>query len=106
MLRIRRLTVVAVLLLTARTASADGPVLAHHYDPPPSYSPFRYWLPGLARCYDRHCGAKLNVYPPDRHPEIVPFCVILGYPHPAVDPAATLIERPKPPPESRFRYGP
>ena len=105
MIRIRRLMAVAVVLLAARAASADGLDLHHGYDPP-SYCPFRYWTPRLARCYDQKCGPKLNVYAPDRHPEIVPYCIILGFPQPAVPPAATLIERPTPPATSKFRYGP
>ena len=72
--------------------------------PPPSYSPLRYWTPGLARLHDDCHGPKLNVYAPDRHPEIPPTVTILKFPCPAALPGATIIEPPTPPPTSRFRY--
>jgi hypothetical protein len=107
--RIRRLTVAALVLaaalVPARPASAGQlwDWLCDHC-PPPSYSPFRLWAPRAARVSDRVHGPKLDVYPPDRHPEIPPTFTILKYSCPAVDPAATLIEPPTPPATSRFRY--
>jgi len=100
-----RMLLVALVLVAVRTANADDPIPGH-YDPPPSYCVFRYWTPRLARCYDQCYGPKLSVFAPNRHPEIEPYCIILRYPHPAVGPPATIIDPPKPPPTSRFRYGP
>ncbi len=99
------LTVAAALLPTC-TARA-GPLLdwlGHRYDPPPSYSPLRYWAPAVARVGDNHHGPRLNVYAPDRHPEITPSTIILEFAHPAVPASATLIEPPPAPATSRFRY--
>jgi hypothetical protein len=109
MVRIRRLTV-AALVLAAVLAPARPARAGQLWDwlcgscPPPSYSPARLWAPRLARVSDRVHGPKVDVYPPDRHPEVPPDFIILKYPCPAVEPAATLIERPTPPATSRFRY--
>ena len=110
MARIRRLTVAGMVLaaglLAASTASA-GPLVGwftHEDSPPPSYSPFRYWTPRAARVSDKIHGPRLSVYAPDRHPEIAPDYVIIKFPHPAADPASTIIEPPTPPVTSRFRY--
>jgi hypothetical protein len=100
MVRIRWLTVAALVLaaglVPARTAHAGALWDWLHDCPLPSYSPFRYWAPGLARVNDRVHGPKLSVYPPDRHPEVPPTFRILEFRCPAVDPAATLIEPPSP----------
>ena len=48
--------------------------------------------------------AALSVYAPDRHPEIPPTYTTLRFTHPAVYPAATLIEPPTAPATSRFKY--
>jgi hypothetical protein len=102
---IAALTAVAGVL-SASTASAGpladwfGPAAA----PGTSYSPFRFWAPGAARVVDDLHGPKLDVYAPDRHPEIPPTYVVLQFPRPAVDPAATIIEPPAPPATSRFKY--
>jgi hypothetical protein len=93
-------------LLASSTATA-GPLkdwLCPSDCPPPSYSPFRYWAPRGALLYDECHGPKLDVYAPDRHPEIPPNYNILQYSCPAVDPAATLIPVPTAPATSRFRY--
>jgi hypothetical protein len=111
MVRIHWLSVAALIvfagLAPARKANA-GPIkdwLCPGGDcPSPSYSPFRYWAPRLARVHDATHGPRLSVYAPDRHPEISPTFTILRFPCPAVDPAATLIEPPTPPASSRFRY--
>src|SRR5947209_1703432 len=108
MVRIRRLTIGALLLIAgiANTASA-GPFLnwlAPGDGQPTSYSPLRFWAPGAARVSDQIHGPKLSVYAPDRHPEIPPTYTILTFPCPAVPPGATIIEPPTPPPESRFKY--
>jgi hypothetical protein len=108
MVRMGRLTAAMVLvtvLVSARAATA-GPLdfFCHGDCPRPSYSPLRYWVPGLARLHDDCRGPKLNVYPPDRHPEIPPNVTILKFPCPAVAPGATIIEPPTPPATSRFRY--
>jgi hypothetical protein len=110
MARIRRLTVAALLLagglVPANPASA-GPI-ADWFGcgdcPPPSYSPFRYWAPRLARFHDCLHGPCLPVYAVNLHPEITPSCYILKYPCPAAAPAETLIPTPTPPATSRFRY--
>src|SRR5262245_56303429 len=108
MVRVRRLAaglVLAGALLTAGPASA-GPL----WDwlcgpcPRPSYSPARYLAPQLARVHDCIHGPKVNVQPPDRHPEIPPDWVILGFPCPAAYPTETFIPRPTPPATSRFQY--
>ena len=110
MIRIRRCLVAALVLVaglvSARTAKA-GPLLdwlCCSDCPRPSYSPFRYWTPGLARVHDCIHGPRLSVYAPDRHPEITPTTLVLPFPCPAADPADTIIERPTPPRESAFRY--
>ena len=96
---------VAAVLLGAGTASA-GPL----WDwlcgdcPPGSYSPWRYWTPGLARINDHCHGPMISTYAPNRHPEIPADYVILSYPCPPVPPGATLIPVPTPPPESKFEY--
>jgi hypothetical protein len=110
MMRMRSLTlaalVLAVGLVTASTASA-GPIMDWLFPddgPTPSYSPLRYWAPAVGRVHDNHSGPKLDVYAPDRHPEIAPNYTILKFPCPPVTPEATIIEPPTPPAESRLRY--
>jgi hypothetical protein len=110
MRRMHQLTVAALLLagglVPARAASA-GP-LASWFGcgdcPPPSYSPFRYWTPALARLHDCFHGPSLSMYAPERHPEVPPSAYILQYPCPPVPPAETLIPTPTPPETSRFQY--
>jgi hypothetical protein len=102
MLRIRWLAVALVLVVglgIANPASA-GPLkdwFCHGDCPPPDYSPFRYWVPWVARCFDKKHGPHLSVYAPDRHPEIPPTYAILTFRCPAVPPEATLIPVPTPP---------
>ena len=110
MVRIRRLTVAALVLasglLPASVANA-GPIIEWLFPgagQDNSYSAARYWTPGAARVVDHFHGPRLSVYPPDRHPEIPPGHIFLQYPRPAVDAAATIIEPPTPPATSRFRY--
>jgi hypothetical protein len=109
MLRIRRLTVAALLLIggvvVPNTASA-GP-LKDFFTPADgqsSYSPFRFWAPRVAKAHDDVHGPQLSVEAPDRHPEIAPTFTILRFASPAVDPAATLFQPPSAPATSRFRY--
>src|SRR5260370_39875000 len=93
-------------LLSARAASA-GPVMDWIFPAAgagSSYSPFRYWAPGPARVRDDIHGPKIDVYAPDRHPEIPPTYIVLQFDHPAVTPAATTIQPPTPPATSRFKY--
>jgi hypothetical protein len=94
----------AALLLAPASAKA-GPLLdwLHHTCPRPTYSPFRYWAPGGAYIYDCVHGPRLSVYATNLHPEIPPSFIILKYPCPPADPAATLIPVPTPPPESKSR---
>jgi hypothetical protein len=106
----RRLAVAALVLVagvwSANSAKA-GPLMDWLFPddgPSPSYSPLRYWAPALGRVNDKVHGPKLSVYAPDRHPEVPPTFTIRNFPHPAVDPAATIIEPPTPPESSRFRY--
>ena len=109
MVRIQRRMLALIVLLavvaTASTANA-GPFgwLFPSESQPNSYSPVRYWAPGAARFSDDVHGPRINVYAPDRHPEIPPTYNNLRFPCPAVDPAATLIERASPPATSKFRY--
>src|SRR5436190_7631004 len=98
MLRIRQLAVTALVLaaglVLGNTADA-GPLkdwFYHRDCPPPDYSPFRYWVPGAARVHDKVHGPHLDVYAPDRHPEIPPTYITLTFPCPPVEPAGTLIE--------------
>jgi hypothetical protein len=110
MVRVHRLLLAAFVLaagLVSATPANAGPLRDwfHPEDAPsPSYSPFRYWTPRLARVNDAAHGPSLNVYAPDRHPEIPPTYTILKFTRPAIDPAATLIEPPSAPASSRFRY--
>jgi hypothetical protein len=110
MVRIRRLTVAALVVfagLLPPSAARAGPLkdwLCPGDCPPPSYSPFRYWAPRAARCNDDLHGPKLDVYAPDRHPEIPPTYNTLRFSCPAVEPGSTLFEPPSAPATSRFRY--
>jgi hypothetical protein len=110
MFQFRRLTLAALVLvaeLVFTGTACAGPLkdwLFPAEAPSPSYSPLHYWAPALERVNDKVHGPKLNVYSPDRHPEIPPTFTILRFSHPAADPAATLIEPPTPPATSRFRY--
>jgi hypothetical protein len=110
MVRIRRFVVAVVVVVgglgSARTATAGSLLdwLGCGPCPPPSYSPCRYWAPGLARVKDCIHGPRLSVYAPDRHPEIPPTFLNIPFPCPAADPAETIIERPTPPASSAFRY--
>jgi hypothetical protein len=107
----RRGLALAVIVLIAGLVCANGASAGPVLDwfgcgdcPPPEYSPFRYWTPGLARVNDKCHGPWLSVQPPNRHPEITPTYAIIKYPCPAVDPVGTIITPPTPPPDSRFRY--
>ncbi len=71
---------------------------------PEYYSPARYWTPGLAAVHDCLHGPRLDVHAPDRYPDMPAGTVILSYPCPPVDPAATVIPVPTPPADSKFRY--
>src|SRR5262245_42182867 len=110
MIRMRQCLMAAVVLLAglvpAGTAKA-GPLLewlGFDHFPPPSYSPCHYWAPTAVRVKDCLHGVRLNVYAPDRHPEIKPTYAVLPFPCQTANPAATIIERPTPPAESAFRY--
>ena len=110
MVRFRRLTVVALVLVAAlcfaRPASA-GPVLDWLFPddgPAPTYSPLRCWAPRLGRINDDAHGPKLSIYATNLHPEIQPNYTILSFPCPPVLPAATIIPTPTPPATSRFKY--
>jgi hypothetical protein len=108
MLRVRRFVLAALAvaagLLLPRPASAESLKEWLFPQSDTSYSAFRYWTPGLARVHDDCHGPRLNPYAPDRHPEITPTYIILKFPCPAVDAAATIIEPPTPPATSRFKY--
>jgi hypothetical protein len=96
---------VASGFLGANTAAA-GPILTWlglGNDPPPSYSPAHFWMPGATRLADDLCGPRAAMYAPDRHPEIPPTCTFIRSPISPVSPEATLIERPSPPATSRAR---
>ncbi len=72
-------------------------------NPPSSYSPMRHGQPNVARVNDHIHGPKLNVYSPDRHPEVPPTSAIIRYPSAIASPADTIYERPVPPPTSGAR---
>ena len=95
----------AMLMLTASSANA-GPILnwlGLGDDPPPSYSPARFWAPALAKLNDNIHGPRTAVYPPDRHPEIPPTHAILNYPTAIALPRDTINARPTPPASSGAR---
>jgi hypothetical protein len=108
MVRTRRRPLAMVVLVAAlagASSASAGPFgwIFPNESQPNSYTPWYTWAPRAERVHDLH-GPKLDVYPPDRHPEITPEYNILRFPCPAVDPAATLIERASPPASSKFRY--
>jgi hypothetical protein len=72
--------------------------------PPPTYSCIHYWGPTVSRIHDCLHGPKINVYAPDRHPEITPTIMILKFPCPPVVPEVTLFPIPTAPATSRFLY--
>jgi hypothetical protein len=99
----RKMEIWAILFTSAfvctGTANA-GPILTWlglGNDPPPSYSPAHFWAPGATKLYADIHGPRINVYPPDRHPEISPTHTILQYPTSIALPAETIIKRPTPP---------
>jgi hypothetical protein len=63
----------------------------------PGYSPFRYWLPGFARIHDNLHGPRIDCYPPNRHPEIVPTLAVLKFPCPSAEGSITVFTPPTPP---------
>jgi hypothetical protein len=107
MARLRRLGLAGLVLVTGlvpATTARAGPLWNWlHGCPPPSYPPIRYWAPAVAHANDDIHGPKINVYAPDRHPEIPPAFEVLPYRCPPVAPALTLIDVPTPPPTSRAR---
>ena len=90
MLRIHRRSLSIIVLLaafaTASTANA-GPFdwFFPSESQPNSYTPFHYWTPRAERLKDDIHGPRIDVYAPDRHPEITPTYNILRFPRPAVD---------------------
>jgi hypothetical protein len=109
MVRIRTRALILIVLVAALacTSSAQAGPFGWFFpseSQPNSYTPLHYWTPALTRLHEYFHGPKLDVYPPDRHPEIPPTYTNLRYPCPAVDPAATLIQRAPPPPTSKFKY--
>ncbi len=110
MRRIRRLSllilVLGIGLVTVCPVHAEGlpewlfPSSGHDSD----YSSAHYWAPALSKAHDDHHGPRLDVYAPDRHPEIPETYIILEYCQPAVPAAATLIQVPSAPVTSRFKY--
>ena len=106
-IRSRRLALVVVLLSLATASSANaGPFgwIFPSESQPNSYSPINYDAPRLVRLKAYFHGPKVDVYPPDRHPEIPADYNILRFPCAAADASATLFERPSPPATSKFRY--
>jgi hypothetical protein len=93
-------------LLASAGAASAGPFgwIFPSESQPNSYSPLRYWAPRVERVHDIVHGPKIDVYAPDRHPEIPPTFSNLHFPCPTADPASTLIERAAPPATSKFRY--
>jgi hypothetical protein len=107
--RIHRFAVGAVVLAAGMLGNSDanaGPILTwlgFGDDPPPSYSPARFWAPGAARLKDDIHGPRIPVYAPDRHPEIPPTHAILKYPTSIALPKDTINKRPTPPATSEAR---
>jgi hypothetical protein len=94
-------------MLVPATKATAGPLtdwLLPDDGPEPSYSHLRYLAPALAHLHDNCHGPKLNIYPPDRHPEIPPTYTVLTFPCPPVAPGATIIPIPTPPATSKFKY--
>jgi hypothetical protein len=73
------------------------------YDAPSSYSPMHYWAPTVSQINDCVHGPRLNVYAPDRHPEIAPGHDILTFPTAVAAPADTIVTPPNPPATSTAR---
>ena len=103
MVRVRRFTVGAIVLATGMigaSAASAGPSLTwlgFGDDPPPSYSPARFWAPGAAKLNDDIHAPRMPVYAPDRHPEIPPTHAILKYPTSIALPKETINQRPTAP---------
>jgi hypothetical protein len=104
------LVALAAVLLSASAVSA-GPVWdwlcgndPHPCPPPAYYSKWRFWTPGLARIDDYCHGPKIDVYAPNRHPEIPVDYTVLPFSCPPVVPGATIIPVPTPPATSQFKY--
>ncbi len=94
-----------VLVVTASRASA-GPVLEWlglTENPRSSYPATRYWAPNVARFNDCVHGPRMDVYAPDRHPEITVGHDILACPSSVAAPAQTIIVPPTPPATSTAR---
>ncbi len=101
----KALFVAVVVFATASQASA-GPILEWlglTENPPSSYPATRYWAPYAARFNDCVHGGRLDVYAPDRHPEIATGNDILTFPSAVAAPAQTLIVPPTPPATSTAR---
>jgi len=83
--RMRICFAVAVLLLGLLTAQAA--VAAPGYDdcPGPCYSCKHYWTPQLWRIHSCLFCPKMNVYAPNRHPDIEPSFKAVRFKCPPVD---------------------
>lgn len=78
----------AALVASAR-AEAGGLGKPRANDcPPPSYSPWHYWTPGLYRIFQCRHGPHIDLHAPDRHPAIAPTYSITPFPCPPVDPVS------------------
>ncbi len=106
LIRQHLLPVVVVTLLASAGAASAGPFgwLFPSESQPNSYSPLRYWAPRAERVNDIVHGPKIDVYAPDRHPEIPRTFGSIYFPCAAADAASTLIQHPSPPATSKFRY--
>jgi hypothetical protein len=95
---------VALALAASASRASAGPImewLGLTENPPSSYPATRYWAPNVARFNDCVHGPRMDVYAPDRHPEITVGHDILAFPGAA--PAQTLIVPPTPPATSTAR---
>lgn len=72
--------------------------------PKSSYSCLHFWAPSLSRANDCIHGPKIDVYAPDRHPEVEPGVTVLRYHCPPAAPIATFVPVPTAPPTSVFKY--
>jgi hypothetical protein len=99
------IVVTASVLVATRPADA-GPILTwlgFGDDPPPVYSPARFWAPGAAKVHDDLFAPRVGVYPPNRHPEIPPTHDIKRYPTSIALPKETINQRPAAPATSPAR---
>jgi hypothetical protein len=90
--RMRMVLAAAALLLGLLMPRAA--VAAPGYDgcPGPCYSCKHYWAPQLWRVHSCLFCPKMNIYAPDRHPDIQPTFKAMRYKCPPVDPQQSSVD--------------